>query len=102
MGRDRAMQSVYRFPGWFGPSQSTTTVKEAVFQDRLMSMCPKVSRACQISMVMEERKKNQHEHSCRKVYQGQLVSLSENRLLQCLMPKEEPFQIKTEKSARLI
>lgn len=82
MGRDRdtGTHVVYRIPGCFGPSQSTTTLKEVVFQDRLMSECPEVSRACQISMVMEE-KKDQYEHSCRRVYQGQLVSLTENCLL---------------------
>lgn len=45
-----------------------------------MSECPEVSRACQISVVMEE-KKDPHEHKCRRVYQGQLVSVMENCLL---------------------
>lgn len=79
--RDPGTHDVYRIPGCFGPSQSSTTLKEVVFQDRLMSECPEVSRACQISMVMEEEKKDQHEHSCRRVYQRQLVSLTENCLL---------------------
>lgn len=58
MGRDEdtGTHGVYRIPGCFGPSQSTTTLKEVVFQDRLMSECPEVSRSCQISMVMEEKK----------------------------------------------
>lgn len=82
MGRDKDTwtHGVYMIPGCFGPSQGTTTLKEEVFQDRLMSECPEVSRACQISMVMEE-KKDPRDHRCRRVYQGQLVSLMENCLL---------------------
>lgn len=65
LGRWRGMgkHGVYRIPGCFGPSQSTTTLKQVLFQGRLMSECSEVSRDCQISMVMEEKKKDQHVES---------------------------------------
>lgn len=93
-GRDAGTRGIYRIPECFGPSQNITGLKEVVFQDSLMSECPEVSRACQISMVMEEEKKDQHEHSCRRFYQRQLVSPLENGLLGCLVPRRHHSKLK--------
>lgn len=62
-----------RTPGCFTLSQSIPILDVVVFQVGLLSEHPEVSWPCQISMVMEQEKKDQYEHRCRKMYQGQLL-----------------------------
>lgn len=51
------------------------------FQDRFMSESPGVSSACLIFMVIEEKKKDQHKQSFRRVCQRLRVSPKEKCLL---------------------